>query len=63
MATSRKIARKASKQLRTAKEFSVREVAGSDLAQVPHRKKTRKSSRKKVIRKTYRKATRRTARH
>lgn len=39
MATSKKIARKASKLLKTSKSYIVREVAGSDLAQAKRKKK------------------------
>jgi hypothetical protein len=40
MATSKRIAKKASKLLKNSRSFTVREVAGSDLAQA--RKRTRK---------------------
>jgi hypothetical protein len=51
MATSKRIARKASKLLKKSKSFTVREVAGSDLAQA---KRTRKKPARRITRRARR---------
>jgi len=49
--TSKRIAKKASKVLRKAKKFTVREVAGSDLAQAGRRvKRAVKRARRRTTR-------------
>lgn len=50
MATSKRIAKKASKLLKESKSFIVREVAGSDLAQA--RKRARKKTGRKISRRS-----------